>query len=143
MQKREFCNPTDVTDGADQSTGRQSTPPDQEIHHNPVNRQAKDHRRCSRWAFYNAPKPAHHLATLVAELAARNMSWPRNEGVRPDGEDWPDAYKYTPMRPEESRACTVVWWHPERGTPVFQRNHRLLFGLPNAVTPFNRWARFS
>ena len=93
--------------------------------------------------FCNALQPAHHLATLVAELAARDMSWPRDEGVSSGGEDWPDAYRYTPMRPEESRACIVVWWHPERGTPVFQRYHGLLFGLPNAVTPFNRWARFS
>jgi len=47
------------------------------------------------------------------------------------------------MRPEESRACVVVWWHPKRGKPVFQRYHGLPFGLPNAVTSFNRWSKFA
>ena len=47
------------------------------------------------------------------------------------------------MRPEESKACTVVWWHPDKEKPVFQRYYSLLFGLPNAVTSFNRWSRFA
>ena len=58
------------------------------------------------------------------------------------GEDWPDAYRYTPMRPEETRACVVVWWHPETKQPVFQIYHVLLFGLPSAVTSFSRWSKF-
>ena len=93
--------------------------------------------------FCNALQPAHHLVALAAELAERDMPWPKDEGVRSGGEDWPDAYRYTPMRPEESRACVVVWWHPEKGKPVFQRYHGLLFGLPNAVTSFNRWSKLA
>jgi len=93
--------------------------------------------------FCNALQPANHLATLSSELGARNMPWPKDEEVCSGGEDWPDAYRYTPMRPEESRACVVVWWHPVKGMPVFQRYHGLLFGLPNAVTSFNRWSRFA
>ena len=64
-------------------------------------------------------------------------------GLLSGGEDWPDAYRYTPMRPEESKACVVVWWHPEKSAPVFQIYHGLLFGLPNAVTSFNRWSKFA
>jgi len=93
--------------------------------------------------FCNALQPAHHLATLADELTERDTPWPNDEGVSSGGEDWPDAYRYTPMRPEESRACVVVWWHPEKVTPVFQRYHGLLFGLPNAVTSFNRWSKFA
>ena len=59
------------------------------------------------------------------------------------GEDWPDAYRYTPMHPEESRGCVVVFWHPEWGCPAFQLYRGLLFGLPNAVTSFNRFSRFA
>jgi hypothetical protein len=93
--------------------------------------------------FCNALQPAHHLTTLMAELHMQNMSWPENEGIQSGGEDWPDAYRYTPMRPEEAKACVVVWWHPEQAKPVFQIYHGLLFGLPNAVTSFNRWSKFS
>jgi hypothetical protein len=93
--------------------------------------------------FCNALQPAHHLAALADELAEKGMPWPKDEGVKSGGEDWPDAYRYTPMRPEESKACVVVWWHPSRGIPVFQIYHGLLFGLPNAVTSFNRWSRFA
>ena len=57
----------------------------------------------------NVLQPAHHLTTLMAELDARNMTWPEDEGIRSGGEDWPDAYRYTPMRPEEAKACVVVW----------------------------------
>ena len=84
--------------------------------------------------FCNALQPAHHLAALISELVARGMAWPKDESVSSGGEDWPDAYRYTPMRPEESRACVVVWWHPVRGIPVFQIYNSLLFGSPNAVT---------
>ena len=93
--------------------------------------------------FCNALQPASHLAALVSALAGEGIPWPRGEQVQSGGEDWPDAYRYTPMRPEESRACVVVWWHPEKGMPVFQRYHGLLFGLPNAVTSFNRWSKFA
>jgi len=93
--------------------------------------------------FCNALQPANHLAALASSLAERGIPWPRGEQVRSGGEDWPDAYRYTPMRPEESRACVVVWWHPKKGIPVFQRYHGLLFGLPNAVTSFNRWSKFA
>ena len=93
--------------------------------------------------FCNALQPAHHLATLVAELEEKDMQWPHGEGIKSGGEDWPDAYRYTPMRPEEARACVVVWWHREKKKPVFQLYHGLLFGLPNAVTSFNRWSKLS
>jgi hypothetical protein len=93
--------------------------------------------------FCNALQPAHHLRALTAELEAKGMPWPKDESIMSGGEDWPDAYRYTPMRPAESRACVVVWWHPVRGIPVFQLYNSLLFGLPNAVTSFNRWSKFA
>ena len=59
--------------------------------------------------------------------------------VATGGEDWPDAYRYTPMPLQEAEACVVVWWHPTLQQPVYQVYTGLLFGLPNAVTSFNRF----
>ena len=70
------------------------------------------------------------------------LCWPEGETIVTAGEDWPDAYRYTPMNPEESRGCVVVFWHKARRQPVFQVYHGLLFGLPLAVTFFNRWSKF-
>ena len=42
-----------------------------------------------------------------------------------------------------SRACVVCWHHREWGVPAYQLYTGLLFGLPLAVTSFNRYSRFS
>ncbi|CAE7930742.1 unnamed protein product, partial [Symbiodinium necroappetens] len=44
-------------------------------------------------------------------------------------------------RAEESRACVVCFWHDEWQQPAFQVYAGLLFGLPLAVTSFNRYSR--
>ena len=58
------------------------------------------------------------------------------------GEDWPNAYRHSPISQEESRGCIVCFWHAEREEPAFQVYSSLLFGLPLAVTSFNRYSRF-
>ena len=57
------------------------------------------------------------------------------------GEDWPDAYRHSPISREESLGCVVTWWHHEWQQPAFQLYKSLLFGLPLAVTSFNRYSR--
>ena len=47
------------------------------------------------------------------------------------------------MSADESRACVVCWHHREWGVPAYQLYTGLLFGLPLAVTSFNRYSRFS
>ena len=93
--------------------------------------------------FCNALQPAYNLSALKAALLRRGFPWPSDGHISSAGEDWPHAYRYTPMHPEESRACIVVWWHPGRRCPVFQQYTGMLFGLPNAVTSFNRWSRLA
>ena len=44
------------------------------------------------------------------------------------------------MDGDSSRCCVVAWWHAEWGEPVFKVHTGLLFGLPLAVTSFNRSA---
>ena len=35
------------------------------------------------------------------------------------GEDWPDAYRHSPISREESLGCVVIWWHHEWQTTSF------------------------
>jgi hypothetical protein len=46
------------------------------------------------------------------------------------------------MNGEESLGCVVAFWHPSRG-PCFHIYHGLLFGLPLAVTSFNRFSKLA
>ena len=45
------------------------------------------------------------------------------------------------MSQQESLGCVVVWFHLEWQTPAYQVYAGLLFGLPLAVTSFNRFSR--
>jgi hypothetical protein len=56
------------------------------------------------------------------------------------GEDWPEAYRYTPMNPTEAEACTVIWWYPQWECAVAQCYYGLPFGLPDAVTSSKKWS---
>ena len=47
------------------------------------------------------------------------------------------------MDPDEAYACVVTWWHPRWNTQVAQVYWGMLFGLPNAVTSFNRWSKLA
>ena len=58
------------------------------------------------------------------------------------GEDLPNAYRYVPMRPADSWMAVVAYWDGKVGGPRFRRYYGQLFGLPLAVTAFNRWPRF-
>ena len=95
--------------------------------------------------FCSATQPAHHIEAVQGYMTQTGMIWPQGpEGrMQTAGEDWPDAYRYTPMNPTEAEACIVIWWHPQWNCIVAQRYYGLLFGLPNAVTSFNRWSRLA
>ena len=58
------------------------------------------------------------------------------------GEDLPNAYRYVPMRPADSWMAIVAYWDGGAGGPRLRRYYGQLFGLPLAVTAFNRWPRF-
>ena len=46
----------------------------------------------------------------------------------------------TPILPEDAEACVVVFWHHEWDCPAYQIYSGMLFGLPAAVTAFNRFS---
>ena len=66
----------------------------------------------------------------------------QTDHLKGGGEDWPNAYRTCPMSDAESRACVVCWFHQGWGCPPFQLYTGLLFGLPLAVTLFDRYSRF-
>lgn len=45
------------------------------------------------------------------------------------------------MRECDTLGCVVVFYHHERKEPAYQVYAGLLFGLPLAVTSFNRYSR--
>ena len=95
--------------------------------------------------FCSAMQPAHHITAIQNHLDFKNIPWPAGSDgcIESAGEDWPNAYRYTPMKPDEAEACIVIWWHPIWKCVVAQRYYGMLFGLPNAVTSFNRWSKLA
>ena len=92
--------------------------------------------------FCSALQPAVHIKALAAACHAAKTNRLRDVGIALGGEDWPDAYRYTPMEPADALGCVVVSWHPDGG-PAFHIYHGLLFGLPLAVTSFNRFSKLA
>ena len=87
-------------------------------------------------------RPALHVQAAAACL--QECAWERFEGQWTGaGDDWPNAYRHCPMSRQEALACVVVWYHQEWQGPAFQVYHALLFGLPLAVTSFNRYSRMA
>ena len=72
-----------------------------------------------------------------------NASWRRQRLAEGKQHDWPNAYRHCPMSRQEALACVVVWYHQDWQEPAFQVYHALLFGLPLAVTSFNRYSRLA
>ena len=92
----------------------------------------------------SALRPAQHASLAVSALGFdRAKEVLQHDSLEGGGEDWPNAYRSCPMSADESRACVVCWHHREWGVPAYQLYTGLLFGLPLAVTSFNRYSRFS
>ena len=89
--------------------------------------------------FCSAVQPCHHLQALVQACEAVLGPWSEyGAPVSTFGEDLPDAYRKIPMFPPHSWACVVAYSKDVAAQPRFRRYHSMLFGLPLAVTAFNR-----
>ena len=87
----------------------------------------------------SALRPAQHLQYAYAY--GKPPIWEAEEWES-GGEDWPDAYRFCPMNRDEALCCIVTFFHHEWQQPAFMIYTGLLFGLPLAVTSFNRYSRF-
>ena len=92
--------------------------------------------------FCSALRPAQHVWALQQAAVLRGGTVAGiPDQLHSAEEDWPDAYRLVPMIPQHAEACVVVFWHPEWNSPAFQLYSGMLFGLPIAVTSFNRYSR--
>ena len=81
------------------------------------------------------------MAVLLQEAKHCKLQEVEKRSLESGGEDWPDAYRGTPTVPAHSEACVVTYWHAEWNEPAFQIYYSMLFGLPLAVTGFNRYPK--
>ena len=87
-------------------------------------------------------------AVVVSQLHARAERRGIEPMLIPDslssgGDDWPDAYRYTPFDPVQRLMAVVIFWHAQWQTPALALYRGLLFGLSGAVVAFNRFSKFT
>ena len=106
--------------------------------------QSETSRDSNKLVLCSALRPGQHAQAIVSRIPPEDLGAAKeSDSLESGGEDWPDAYRHCPMHEDESLACLVVWWHHEWNAPAFQIYAGLLFGLPLAVTSFNRYSRFA
>ena len=89
--------------------------------------------------FTTALQPCQHVKLLVDSLLKASIDPHHHpDSISTVGEDLPDAYRKIPMWPPHSRACLVTYWDSEAQAVRIRQYHSMLFGLPLAVTAFNR-----
>ena len=87
-------------------------------------------------------RPAQHVQAVLATLSEEQFLRAQAETpLNLAGKTGPDAYRHSPMSLAESLLCVVTFWHQDWQAPAFQIYYGLLFGLPLAVTSFNRFSR--
>ena len=87
-------------------------------------------------------RPAQHISLVMHRWSEEEVAeFCQNDAWETGQEDLPSAYRYCPKSQQESLGCIVVWFHFEWQTPAYQVYSGLLFGLPLAVTSFNRFSR--
>ena len=91
-------------------------------------------------------RPAQHISLVMHNWTSASPDTIRyfqaHDAWETGQEDLPSAYRFCPMAMLESLGCVVVWFHQEWQEPAYQVYAGLLFGLPLAVTSFNRFSRF-
>ena len=106
-------------------------------------RQSEFSSDANKLQFCSAIQPCLHAQTLAAELSRAGISFDEwLDDLVTAGEDLPEAYRKMPMKPDHSWACVVAYHDCEAGGPRFRRYNGMLFGLPLAVSAFNRLPMF-
>ena len=107
-----------------------------------VGGQSATSRDANKLVLCTPLRPAQHIQATLSYMTAPALAAAQlSDAFETGGEDWPDAYRHSPMSRSESLLCVVTFWHPDWQQPAFQLYSGLLFGLPLAVTSFNRYSR--
>lgn len=93
-------------------------------------------RDANHLQFCCALQPCAHLQALSHACRGHGFQHLR-EAVVTCGEDLPDAYRKIPMQLDHRAACIVAYLTVS-GRLAFRAYNSMLFGLPLAVTAFNR-----
>ena len=56
-------------------------------------------------------RPAQHISAVLRIMDREAFQAACQHAWESGGEDWPDAYRHSPMSQEETRGCIVVFWH--------------------------------
>ena len=87
-------------------------------------------------------RPAQQISWVLSGMTPSDLKAASlHDAWLSGGEDWPDAYRHSPMGEVDALGCVVTWWHEQWQQPAFQVYTVLQFGLPLAVTSFNRYSR--
>ena len=107
-----------------------------------VGGQSASSRDSNKLVLCTPLRPAQHVQAILFYLTELEKAEIRHsDAFESGGEDWPDAYRHSPMARSEALLCVVTFWHHDWQAPAFQVYSGLLFGLPLAVTSFNRYSR--
>ena len=93
----------------------------------------------NRLQLCSAVQPCLHVQALAKAMQRAGLPpecWPCD--VHTAGEDLPDASRKIPMIPEHRWACVVTYFDHLKNRAAFRRYKGMLFGLPLAVSAFNR-----
>ena len=88
--------------------------------------QSRLSKDCNRLRFCSAVHPCLHIQALHKHIGRSPCDWPDTVSSK------------IPMDPDHTWACIVVSRCLQTGKAEFRRYHCMLFGLPLAVTAFNR-----
>ena len=117
-----------------QSSGKQRV-----IDNGDTDRQSALSSDANKLTLCSPVRPAQHISLVMHRWSEQEVAeFCLNDAWKTGQEDLPSAYRYCPMSQQESLGCVVVWFHHEWQTPAYAG---LLFGLPLAITSFNRISR--
>eukprot|EP00438_Fugacium_kawagutii_P015959 Skav227096 [mRNA] locus=scaffold199:6515:11398:+ [translate_table: standard] len=102
--------------------------------------QSKHSSDANQLRFCSAVQPCFHIQALQSALRVHPSCWP--DDLLSFGEDLPQAYRKIPMDPSHTWSCVVAYRRPGSSHVCLRRYYSMLFGLPLAVTAFNRLAFF-
>ena len=71
-------------------------------------------------------QPAYHVQILARALRQAGQEWDSNTNpILSGGEDLPNAYRHTPMRPAQADACIIAYWSSKHQAVRFRRYNGL------------------
>ena len=86
-----------------------------------VGGQSASSRDANKLVLCTPLRPAQHVQAIISYLLGEDrLTAQVSDSFESGGEDWPDAYRHSPMSRQESLLCVVTFWHPDWQAPAFK-----------------------